>query len=195
MQYLILDSQINFFLAHGYIEFEDVFSLDEISELEKEIDTLLKSDNSYGNARDLFRKSEILKKITFSKKISSIVSNLTKRTSLKVASDQVFYSSNNPFDKEVSLDDINSFQSLVCAVVIRFSSDQNSLLFISPDLLINFEELFSEGDKFYMVVYGDDRTIYKQNLKDPNVNFLKKFGYAFGDPLKKEFHPIVYKKR
>ena len=101
-----------------------------------------------------------------------------------------------------------SFQGGVCYLLIKLDNNialdssnlpkkQGSLIFFKSSdsensSLINLEDLYSRSHKFLLIGYGDIKTLYKLNKNDPNLNYLKNFGYSFGDKLKDEFHPVVF---
>ncbi|MBN2479219.1 MAG: hypothetical protein JXA94_03240 [Parachlamydiales bacterium] len=214
MKYLVLDSQINFYKEKGYIEFEEILKEEEILALENEIEILLKNQlgdlesasfmQRYLAGRDLFRKSEFIKKISLRKNLASIAANLNNKKSLRIGYDQAIFSiGKNPFEDMVSLDNISAFQGLICAVIIKLDSNEattnsylpskrSNCIFVKNSFGINFEGIFANEQKFFMITYADLKTIYRLNKKDPCVNSLKKFGYVFGDVLKDEYNPIIY---
>ncbi|NGX44388.1 MAG: hypothetical protein KR126chlam5_00551 [Candidatus Anoxychlamydiales bacterium] len=215
MKYLILDSQINFFQENGFIEFENIFPQEKIQIIENEIDTIFKSKKNldffkqYIAFRDLFRKSSIIKKITLDKSIASIAKTLSNRSSLRLLFDQTFITNKkNLFESFKTINDVISFQGAVCYAVIKLDSNttidsnnlpkkQGSLTFFKSSLAenhmpLNLKDLYSNSHKFLLIAYGDIRTLYKLNKNDPNLNYLKNFGYSFGDKLKDEFHPVVF---
>src|SRR3990167_10305925 len=106
MSFLILDSQINFFKENGFIEFEDILSLEDLNKIEKEISIILNkidSSEKIYNSIDLFRKSNILKKITLSTQLASIAANLSKKNLLKIGFDFALYPSiKDFFNKTIS---------------------------------------------------------------------------------------------
>ncbi|NGX49758.1 MAG: hypothetical protein K940chlam5_01362 [Candidatus Anoxychlamydiales bacterium] len=215
MKYLILDSQINFFQENGFIEFENIYPKEEIQIMENEIDTIFKSTKNldffkqYIAFRDLFRKSSIIKKLTLDKNIASIARTLSNRSSLRLLFDQTFITNKkNLFESNKTINDVISFQGAVCYAIIKLDSSaaidsnnlpkkQGSLMFFKSldsdnHPLINIEDLYSCSQKFLLIAYGDIKTLYKLNKNDPNLNYLKNFGYSFGDKLKDEFHPVVF---
>jgi hypothetical protein len=46
---------------------------------------------------------------------------------------------------------------------------------------------------FLMIGYAPAKALYVCEKNDPNLHFLKKLGYAFGDHLNTNFHPLLYK--
>lgn len=215
MKFLILDSQINFFEENGFIEFENVFPKEKLQILENEVDTIFKSKKNlnffeqYIAFRDLFRKSSIIKKIVLDKNLASIVKAISNKSSLRVLFDQTFLTNKqNLFESSITINDLISFQGAVCFLLIKLDNNialssnplpkkMGSLMFFKSSTSIdtpqiNLKDLYSNFQKFLFIGYGDVKTIYKFNKKDPNLNYLKNYGYSFGDRLKDEFHPIVF---
>ncbi|HEU64385.1 MAG TPA: hypothetical protein ENH96_03230 [Chlamydiae bacterium] len=215
MKFLIPDSQINFFQENGFIEFENIFPQERIQIIENEIDTLFKSITDldffkqYIAFRDLFRKSLIIKKLVVDKNLASIAKTLSNRSSLRLLFDQTFITNKkNLFENSKTLNDVISFQGAVCFSLLKLDNNiaissnnlpkkQGSLMFFKSSVsenhpLINMEDLYTGSQKFLLIGYGNIKTLYKLNKEDPNLNYLKNFGYSFGDKLKDEFHPVVF---
>jgi len=210
MRYLILDSQINFYKEHGYIEFEDILSEEECEILKNEIGYILEKENItnldpkevYKRSRDLFRKSEKIKKFTLNRKFASIASSLSGIGKLRIAFDQTFFfMKKNIFEKNGPITNINSLQGIVNFMLLKlddsepkkigiFPKKKCGCVFIKSKTLLDFDDLFS-NEEFFLIAYGDLKTVFNPNHKDPNVNFLKQFGYSYGDTLKDATHPIL----
>jgi hypothetical protein len=74
------------------------------------------------------------------------------------------------------------------AVIFDLSSPQNLDVF-EPSSLSSLLHPHS-----YLVVFGKENILFVQNTRDPHVPQLKRMGYAFGDHLSNEFHPIIHPK-
>ncbi|MFA6119298.1 MAG: hypothetical protein WCT85_02855 [Parachlamydiales bacterium] len=209
MKYLILESQIKFFQESGFIEFENIFSSEEMQKLKNEIDNYFKNSStdflqSYKSTRDLFRSSEFIRKFVLNNRIVSIVKNLTNRNQLRLCFDQAIYSNgSNPFDDKVLIDDFFTFQGLLCLVVIKMDDTifndhtflpktKNNSVFLKPGSYLNFNGIFEVPQKYLLIGYSDFKTIYKPNSTDPNGYNLKQLGYTHGDTLKDKTHPVIY---
>lgn len=119
------------------------------------------------------------------------------------------------FAGKTRLDQISCFQGLYLGLIINLNLDNKDVeediqiegidqlipyprqlgqcLFIRRDTPIHLEPLFQRPNRsFYLISYAQAKTQFVLNENDPNTQLLKNLGYAFGDHLKDEFHPIVY---
>jgi hypothetical protein len=200
MKYTILDAHIKFFQENGLIEFEDIFPFKTLEKIQKALEK--KSLISLDTRRDLFRKSEIIKEIAYNKTISLILKTLTKKQNLRLAFDQlIIKNEKSSFNLEFSLNSLSSFQNLIGGIIVDLSqkslslnnlSKKNISIFIKSSTSINIENILLDSDIFLLIAYGELKTVYKCNTNDPNNNYLKQFGYNFGDVLKDSSHPIVF---
>jgi len=217
MKYLILDSLIKFFDENGFIEFNNVFSSNDLEMLNLEIDKLNLFRHpsfieNFKNSRDLFRKSNNFKKIILNNKIISIIKSLSKEVQFRLALDQVMFTKDkNPFDEKVEVNDFFSLQGLFLIFIVRLDESildpnlsinevkeedilpkkRGSIMFLKNTSFLNFKSMFEKPQKFLIVGFSNFNTLYKIAKKDPNPNFLKTLGYNFGDSLKNSTHPIV----
>ncbi len=202
MKYTILDAHIKYFQENGYIEFEDILSIPTLEKAKNDLEKKsIITASSDACKRDLFRKSEIIKKIALNKTICFILKNLTKKQNFRLAFDQLILTQQNPFNETFSLNSLSSFQGLIGGIIINIEpkslilndlNKKTNSVFIKSSIPINIKNIFLDSDVFLLIAYGELKTIYKRNLKDPNTNYLKQFGYNFGDVLKDNLHPIVF---
>ena len=67
-------------------------------------------------------------------------------------------------------------------------------IFFSPDMPLSLEHLMvMPGALQLLIVYTEDKTLYRLNHDDPQTHLYKKMGYVFGDKLKNTTHPLVYR--
>lgn len=220
MKLTVLNQHLAFYQQNGFIEFEDVISLEDLEKLTTEIDLKLAkrleipsnkliktpSYDIYRKGRDLFRDSDLIKSYSLKRNYAEIAKTLSNSNSLRIAYDQAIYSnkvSENPLMEMASLEEISSFQGIVCGLIIRLNdiedseelaflpSKKGNITFFKPNTPLPLKYLFDKKNKFFMIVYSMIKSIYKLNEHDPNKNYLKKFGYVFGDLLKDKFHPVV----
>ena len=122
------------------------------------------------------------------------------------------------FHKHTSLGQTSSFQSVVCGLMLHLSSssiptqqsnlsieeDLTSLIplprkagsgiFFTPDIPLSLEYLFETPNQHQLlIVYCEDKSLYRHEKSDPHTHALKKLGYVFGDRLKNTTHPVVYR--
>ncbi len=220
MKISVLNQHQAFFQQNGFIEFEEVLSIEAIDILTQEIDNLLAkrleiptfklikktSYDLYRNGRDLFRDSALIKSYSLKRNFAEIAKTLSCTNSLRLAYDQAIYSnkvSDNPLMEMASLEEISSFQGILLGLIIRLSdqedneglaflpSKKGNVTFFKANTPIPLKYIFDQKEKFFMIVYSKVKSIYKLNEDDPNKNYLKKFGYVFGDLLRDKYHPIL----
>ncbi len=207
MRYTIANQHINYYLEHGFIEFEEVIDQNLLEEaknkLPKIIDTT-SSNSIYKTGRDLFRNDFLFQKISKNSNLAHIAKDLTGAKYLQLAFDQV-YSSNNFFKESDSLEEYFSFQNLKCIAIIRLDHSTTldysenfqapmqfaNVVFVNPHRTFDLSSLQKENQCLFFIGYASDRTVYKCNPSDLNNSNLKRFGYCFGDRLQEEHHPIV----
>ncbi|MGD2169137.1 MAG: hypothetical protein PVI40_02715 [Chlamydiota bacterium] len=204
MRYTITNQHINFFLEHGFIDFEDVFTEKEKKELYIEASGLredISSSDLYKKGRDLWRTNAIFKNFAFKKSLAKIASELTGINSLRLAFDQLYFA-DQLFSENDSLGSYFSFKRLACMVLIQanetdfskntlFSNSPLGCTFIQPYKALPLEDLQKPDSVTYMLGFCPVKTLYVKNELDPNTHFLKQFGYTFGDFLLDEYHPII----
>ncbi|MCP5491439.1 MAG: hypothetical protein H7A40_00155 [Chlamydiales bacterium] len=120
----------------------------------------------------------------------------------------------------VSLSQISNASSIACGAIINLSTENSpypleptpapteelilpiiplphtpgSVLFISPELPLDFQKLVeTPSQTLLLVVYTHVKPLYIQNALDPHANALKKLGYGFGDHLTTKTHPLLIK--
>ncbi len=79
------------------------------------------------------------------------------------------------------------------APLALFPQKKGSGIFFSPLAPLSLGHFTdrSRGDMHQLlIVYGIDKSLYKREKLDPHIHHLKRFGYQFGDCLKKDTHPI-----
>ena len=236
MRFEISQQQLNFFVKHGYIEFENLILQEDAKRLSQALDQTLERRSAglidektpltlYANGRDLFRDSPYIRSFATRRKLSMVASQLIQKNSIRLAFDQAIRTGRNNltsqqifphiYAERTRLDQISCFQGLYLALIISLNYDNKDreedirieeidqlipyprkfgrCLFIRRDIPLYLEPLFQRTDRsFYLIAYAQPKTLYILNENDPNTQILKKLGYAFGDHLKDEFHPIVY---
>ena len=199
MRLSLSSQQTAFFTKNGYIE---------LAGLPFDQETLFAAAGSLAEpfGRDLWRKSDLLRQI-LCKKMGPALSHLTARP-LRLACDQ--WVSSLKLDKAAPIKDLLCIQGLeICALFTEksvecphrraaalgippFVSDPMSILFVKPNIVIDWPLLAKAPVNLYMAVYAAARMgVYVHNPKDKATYSLKAFSYEFGDPLKDPFHPLL----
>lgn len=136
------------------------------SELEKELK---------GKYQDLWKESEFLKKL-LSKTIIPLALELLGEKALRLVADRIFIPSSAPLE---SFFGYSSLRLILCL-------DQE-LLFFHPNMPHPIDH------PVYLVALGAPESRYIHKPTDPENARLKKEGYAFGDLLKNETHPLFFR--
>jgi hypothetical protein len=156
--------------------------------------------------RDLWRKSDVLRQM-LCKKLGPALTHLTARP-LRLACDQ--WVPSLKLDKPAPVKDLLCIQGLeLCALFTEksvepphrraaalgippFVSDAGSVLFVKPNIVIDWPLLIKAPVNLYLAAYAAARMgVYVHNPKDPATHSLKAFSYEFGDCLKDPFHPLL----
>ncbi len=214
MRLTITQQQVQYFREHSYIELEDLLSEKQLTQLKHETLFHLSSKSYLENflaGRDMFRKNPIMKKFVTNSQFAQIASQLTNHDHLRVAFDQLLTSLpsyENPdnlpnlFRGRYNLDQMSSVQGLVCGLLINIDAEDppSSLplkpgngVFFSPNWPIDFHEiLMTPHQKYLLLVYAKQNSLYRFQPLDPATHELKKLGYGFGDTLLHDHHPIIF---
>ena len=168
--------QLVHFRKHGSIQFSH-FPLD-FSVLAQEIEGAL----GKGVERDLWRKSPYLQKIIL-RTLAPLVLELIGKKGLRIACDH-WFSATPP---EGRMQDLFSFQGLAAVALLRCEEKQLELF--QPSSLTSNILPYS-----YAIVYAQEKAQFINNPRDPGAPLLKRMGYAYGDFLRNDVHPLAYKK-
>lgn len=167
MNFEITASQESFFNRNGQIAFEGLFTEEELSYLA----TLKKGYNHW-------QSDERIKKIVLSKDIGKLIFALTQKRPARLLFDRIAE------DETINLQQV-CFQGVLIGVLISLTS--NLITFISAD-----KEMVVEAPHL-LIVYGESNVRYIFCENDSYAPFLKKKGYVYGDQLKMEDSPYLYR--
>lgn len=185
----------------------------------------LTEEGQFSAGHDLYQKHPFFRRMVVKRQWAEFAAALIKRKSLRLGYDQFFpgflplpVSKENPLSSYTkllgtsqSLEQISSIQDILCGLILCikapkcdsasendkfFSLKPGSGVFIGPKLPIHFSELTRRQDYQYLLVaYASPSAVYILNEHDPFSYFLKNYGYAYGDKLKEQFHPIICRLR
>lgn len=201
MKLNITAAQAAFYTKNGYLELEDP-TLDTPSLFASMRHSLRK--NPLG--RDLWRIEPKLKNL-LTRKIPPIAFSLTGKKQLRLACDQ-WIPAAALHQKPQAIQELICIQGLCLGLLLRaeaspslergplgllpLPADATHLLFFRPDLLLDWATLARQSPPdLYLALYSLPNAVYVHNNQDAATNVLKSFGYAFGDVLKNEFHPLL----
>jgi hypothetical protein len=213
MRISITQQQIQYFRDHSYIEFEDLLSEKQLTSLKEETLVYLSSRSYLKNfiaGRDLFRRNSQVKKLVTSVQLAQFASLFTNHDHLRIAFDQLLTSLppyENPdeapplFHGRYNLDQMSPIQGLVCGLLINidaetpppsFPSKPGNGVYFSPNWPIDFHEILHPTQKYLLIVYTKQHSLYRFQPLDPAAHELKKLGYGFGDSLEHANHPLLF---
>lgn len=204
MKIFVGDEEKEFFKKNGLILFEGVLS-------EEEVDTLRVATEGVScektSRKDMAMADNRIAKVLFSKKVASIAFELSGKHALRYAYDQFFSSSLLPHKLSTSISPLrigvcialDSQEEGVKEDIISFKmrcSDlptrKGDVLFFVPEVELGIESSMCSGS-FFFLLYASDRAMYIFQPDDPYTHDVKRLGYVFGDRVKEETHPVLYR--
>lgn len=210
MRIAVAESQINRFHDLGWIELEDCLpqtmlsSYLEIVNREVAKQSFTKMIESGHNLR--FR-SDDASHLNRKPLIPTLAAAFSRKKRLRLLSEQAFAlhetipsgSVPAPFQSPRKLSSFTSFQEPWIAALfpLRIEIPEEideplpkhlgNILFIDPSRVLDWSSLFkSNGNYFYLIVFGDPNAVYTRNPDDPNAHAMKKRGLEFGDRLQND---------
>lgn len=202
--------QRDHFVKNGFVAFEGLLSPDELSTLNLAAEKTLPV-----RGRDLSRSDAAAQKIIHSRKLALLAFDLVQKKPLRFAFDQVLYEKGPslkkeefPVPQEASFKDLSCIQPLEGLFLICIKADLSSKpeavgpsafalepgcgIFVKPDVAFPFLSFSPSSTRRYLLIaYGNPRSLYLFEPKDPGCHFLKSLGYVFGDKLNEKFHPTL----
>ncbi len=80
------------------------------------------------------------------------------------------------------------------SIVRPTASRVGNIVFIGEESPVSFAPLYEEKSEAHLLIaFGDPNAVYRKSETDPLAHHPKTLGYSFGDTLKDELHPIVYR--
>lgn len=159
---------------------------------------------------DLWRDNAVIKKILFKSTLSDIAGQLFQLPLLRIAFDQYLDTSSGSegwLNTPLSMNELSCAHPLAGALFILLStpfsteepvcpiaSKAGNGIFVSADKAIAWKEIFSrKGLEVVILAYGAKKTFYRLTQNDSHTHVWKRLGYVFGDLLKDNLHPIVFR--
>jgi len=179
--------------------------------------TVIPSSELFLAGRDLWRDSSVIADVVVHHRLAKVFSDLIDVKPLVLGYDQGFLITGDVpndgwFAVLKNLEKVSAIQKLHGGLLLRLSGSSDSLpqsteeviipipsqvgsgVFFSAKIPVDWSSLWlCPGDRFLLIVYADPRSRYVARAEDPHQHALKKLGYAFGDRLKHQHHPIVYR--
>lgn len=160
--------------------------------------------------KDLWRTDATAKRQVCSRACPEVVSQLTRKTPVRLGTTQLFYGLpqhvlNSAALQTHSLEQASSFQGVLAGLILCLQPGKvpegSSLpqqagngLFFNAHLPLDTNALVhAEGGLYLLIVYLSDRALYVEHPQDLLNNYPKQFGYFYGDRLKEEHYPILFR--
>lgn len=214
MRFFLTDDQKEFFQKHRYLEIEELFPLEKITQIEKLCDETLTKRLHVKNAPleafiqgyDLWRDNKELKEILHKRSLIKIIADLFDVFPLRIAFDQYLKATSPtpPIQTTWSLEELSCIKPLSGSLLIPlafskplkshfpFPQKIGNILFLAPDYPIPWPLLFALEDlKLLIVNFAPEKALYQKEIRDPHQHVLKKWGYVFGDSLNNQHHPLL----
>ncbi len=206
MRLVLTSQQISFYREKGFIEFENLLSLEESKRarlsakmfFEKTLNIAPDEFISHPvssfieEGRDLFLQDAYLKKITLRRSLAEIASSLSQAKILRLGFEQVFYTNAQmypPFASPFYPKDYFPLQGLEILLCIRLSfskkeSEENSFLpknqgsglFFSPESLLDLRPIFTTSSQYFLWI----------GYVNKGARFIEKEKNSFSFYLKKQ---------
>jgi hypothetical protein len=201
IHFALTKEQRAFYALHGWIEFADLLGAKELIHCQT---ALSKAGEGKFAGRDSWRESAELHKIVARRPFGSIAHELTHTAPLRLGFTQFLHSS-LPFPQSANLDTFSSLTAPVCGILFClkegdghhppiFSSTPGHGVFFHPQTPIPFDWLKEHPKCAYLLfAYVEQVSLYKLNPFDPATHYLKKLGYVFGDRVRDNTHPVIYR--
>jgi hypothetical protein len=221
MKFALQGEHRDFFAKNGYIEFEGLLSEKDVVTLKEAIDQVLckrlkvlpeklehkTAQELYMAGRDVWRDHPAIKKWTTSPILAELASSLFKKRPIRLAFDQVLRtgsSSHTPFINTASLQQTSSLRQIIGALILQLTplaepciplaQVPGSGVLIGPNFPLNFDAIFSQPHlSALMIVFCGEKTVYTLDSSDHHTHALKRQGYVFGDRLRDDINPLVFR--
>lgn len=222
MKFTLTREQRHFFQEKGFIEFDEFITEKQIDAINMGIDVALPSSHIRSSAeqqflqgRDLWRRTESLRKWACQPLFGQIISELTLKTPIRLGFDQLLpgITSEEPgiyhdfMNKTSTLEECCCIKGIQGGLLLCLSSGEGerteqdlfplragSAVFIGPSTPWDRTHLFHHADqRYYLIVYTESLAWYQLQPGDPHTHDWKKFGYVLNEKLISPLHPIVYR--
>jgi len=198
----------DFFQKQGYIEFSDLLSSTQTSDLTQAIDeVMIQRRNDKCAARDTWRYHPLVKKIVLKRDFAEIACGLTHAKEMYLGYDQGISGHELPTGM-ISLQQMSCVRPLVAGLLIRLTGGAMPVpeklpcpcptapgqgVFFSSQLLLAWDPLLAlQAQRFFLITYASAHPQYILEKRDPCTHTLKQLGLAFGDTLTSETHPLLF---
>ncbi len=190
MRTSITAQQSSFFTKNGYIEFGGI---------DLDVEALFQALKA--GERDQWQHSPLVRNLLI-KKLGPIALVLAGKKMLRLGADLKVSPEEKP-QKMGACTEFFSVQGLQIGCIIAketaqqapspigllpLPSQPGNVLFFRANLLLDWPHC--PPADLYLATFALPNAVYVENRKDPKTNDLKKQGYAFGDLLRNDTHPL-----
>jgi len=188
MRYTVSSPQLSLFKREQKIEFEALFSEEEIDALKKELDrAYAEKPTGYELQREDLPLTKGMKLTRF----GQIASALMKKSPLRLA----FIKYHLDYPTSATIDQISSVTEVCGSAILALENNDLELLPQQKGNAIFYDTRhplpFPIEGAFLLLVFTTDKARYRLNDSDPYTHYLKNLGYGFGDRLTTESHPYI----
>lgn len=187
MKYSLLPDHFDYLRKQGYVEFEELMTPEEC----------LAIRISGGGRFDLWRTQAEVGRIIRRRRLAECAADLFRVDLIQLAFDQLLL----PGGKgHCTLRDLSPIQGVVGGLLIALTEPTaerrlyprhlGSGVFFGPEMPISMD---APGEVL-LVAYAAEPALYVYNEKSPHLHELKRYGYVFGDRLKAERHPVLFRR-
>lgn len=203
MKILIDQKHKEFFSHRRWIEFEDIFSSEEMDTFKEAAKSLIDPKSPFASGRNLWGRSEVVKKLIGNRLLVQIATGLSEKKPLRLAFDQ-YLTPGFGWEGKGSFNDVCSIKNVAIFFLISlderngaeefptpFSSHKGNVVCLTPHKLIDFTDLHEQKGEYFLIAYAGAKGQYYLNERDPATRAWIEMGYSPGDRLNDKDHPII----
>lgn len=172
--YILSPSETIHFHHEGELLFDELLT-------QKQLEDLLKSIEEAGGDRDLFLRSESLRKFYSGRLLRALVTGLFPKRPIRIGFDMLLQADQGTTKP---LGDLTCINGIEVGCLIDLTSGTVTVL--STDKTVE-----PSDSKRLFIGLANELALYKLNEDDSSTHTLKNLGYGFGDRLKSKTHPII----
>lgn len=200
----ITPEQRVFFLKNQCLVLEDLLTDAQVTTLES-LPTCLKGEGKelYLSGHDLFRKNKALSKISLNHSLATAFASLLEKNHLQIAFDQAFSPHMRPLlpKEPISLETLSAIKPLAGGILFTTGNTtghpvlekKGSALLFTSDFLLDFTYLFEIPHPLFLIAYCAPGAVFHHESHDPAIYELKTIGYEYGDKIRNDTHPLVFR--
>lgn len=178
MRYSITSAQLSHLQKEGELPFEGLYSEAKVESLRK-----LVEEAPQEGGRDIHRENPPLLSALHTSMLGQVASQLFGKKQIKIA-----FTQRLPFYEDAaSLEEVSSITEVLGGALIDLET--GNILFVMPQTLLDLPNL----EKKLLIAFSTEKARYSIQELDPISHWLKHLGYASGDRLSDQTHPLIHK--